>query len=58
MDINILMLFFAFRGGCGFLDGVVSIGNVEVAWEAGASIVVGGVVVRGDCSRGGGWDGV
>ena len=40
------------------MDGVVSIGNVEVAWEAGASIVVGGVVVRGDCSRGGGWDGV
>ena len=58
MDINILMLFFAFRGGCGFLDGVVSIGNVEVAWEAGASIVVGGVAVCRDCSGGGGWDGV
>lgn len=52
-----LITFFAFRGGCGFLDGVISIWNVEVAWEAGASIVVGGVDVRGDCSGGGAWDG-
>ena len=36
---------------------MVSIGNVEVAWEAGASIVVGGVDVCGDCSGGGVWNG-
>ncbi len=49
-------MLFAFRGGCGFLDGVISIGNVEVAWEAGASVVVGGVDVRGDYSGGGAWN--
>ena len=51
-------MLFAFRGGCGFWDGVVSIGNVEVAWEAGASIVVGGVDVCGDGGGDGVWNGV
>ena len=45
------------QGGCSFWVGVVEVGNAQMAWETGASVVVGGVFVCWDCRGSGSRDG-